>query len=217
MFIIRHDRQKCGHHIHLVKRRLRHTEDPHLSQHYQLDHKSRIDKQRPQRHIMRRKKGAEEQNHAHGDQPGMKGKDHARRRRNPFSPFEMQIKRKVMSQNSTRRRINLQQVYFIRMGILKEQVRQHDGQNTLHDIPQQNDKSRLRSQCPQRVRRTCIAAAVIPDVNAMQLSVKISRLKQSKYISDHQTYSSFHFYLFSFLSRMINLSGVPINPKVSRI
>ena len=43
----RHDRQKSGDNIHLDQGFLRHTEDPHLSQHHQLDHKSRIDDKLP--------------------------------------------------------------------------------------------------------------------------------------------------------------------------
>ena len=99
----------------------------------------------------------------------------------------------------------------------KNNTRNHHCQNTFQDIAEKHQKARLRPEYPKRIRGARIAAPIIPDINAVQSPIQISRLKKAKHISDQQTNYPYHFYLFSFLSLTKNFKGVPAKPNVSRI
>ena len=103
------------------------------------------------------------------------------------------------------------------MGFSKQGHAKQNRKDRLHNISKKYDQPRFCSQNPQGVGGTGIAAAVITDIDAVHFAINKCCLKQAKYIANQNTLQAFHFYLFSFLSRMINLRGVPLNPKASRI
>ena len=66
------------------------------------------------------------------------------------------------------------------MGFVKQYPADHNGKDTLDDIPCKNDQSRLGSQNPKGVGRAGVSASVLSDVDSVQLSVNESGLEQTK-------------------------------------
>ena len=61
----------------------------------------------------------------------------------------------------------------------KNNTRNHHCQNTFQDIAEKHQKARLRPEYPKRIRGARIAAPIIPDINAVQSPIQISRLKKA--------------------------------------
>ena len=100
---------------------------------------------------------------------------------------------------------------------------------SLAEIKEKHEISRLLSHDAHGIGGSGIAASVIPDIDSLVFADQISPLNASKAISDQQTDQPqydvhlsmllpflFRIYFFSssLRSRMMNLIGVPTNPKV---
>ena len=121
-----------------------------------------------------------------------------------------------MSQDRACGCIHSQQWQHIRIFVSKDQAYCEYSQDSLGHISKKYDQSGLFTKHTQGIGRSCIAASALTDINPMHLSINISRLKDSKHISNGKTNQAFH-YSFSFLSLTMNFSEVPLNPKDSRI
>ena len=92
----------------------------------------------------------------------------------------MQIKREIVSENRTCRRIKLKQINLIRVGDAENQAADYNRQNTLDNIPRQHNQPRFCSKHPQGVGGAGVSASVLSDVDSVQLSVNESGLEQTK-------------------------------------
>ena len=97
-----------------------------------------------------------------------------------------------MPQHRSQSRVHSQHGNHICMVLSVDQMHDHHRDDTLKAIPQEGDKPSLPPQRPQGVGGSYIAAAFLPDVHMMQLSVEITGLDQSKGIPDDHTNHTFH-------------------------
>ncbi len=114
----------------------------------------------------------------------MKRQNQPGRSRNPFSSFKIQVKGEIVSQNSPRSRIQHQKINNLSVISSKKQPHRDHRQDTLYHISRKNDQSRLRSENPQGIGRSRVAASVAADINTVRLPVKIRGLKKTECIAD---------------------------------
>ena len=146
----------------------------------------------------------------------------------------MHIKRIIVSHDASQGGIKLQNIDQFRVRFSKERGGQKQGCDDLQHVKQQHREAGLRAKRSQHICHAGVAAAIVPDIDTLPFSEKISRLKQSESQSDQKAVHSDHDILpcrtclrrtiddrqtvasSPLRSRMISLIGVPRKPKVSR-
>ena len=133
---------------------------------------------------MRDEKQSKEGDHADQRKPGVKCDHHTGSRRNSLTALKVHVERIIVSQNGSSARIEAKELDDLFMALTEYSPYQQRRKYALQAVPQEYDQSCLAPKDAKRIGRARIAAPVLPDVNSLQLSIKESRLKQSKNISD---------------------------------
>ena len=150
---------------------------------------------------MGRKEQRKKDHCAYQEDPPVKGKDKTHRSSNSLSSPELQVKRKIMSQNTARRRIQTQKRKNISISLSKENTHKNNRCHTLQTVPQKCQDPRLFSRGTQGIGSSCISASVFSDICFMKPSDNVRSLKQPAYISDGQTNQTLHNRSYSFSPR----------------
>ena len=175
--------------------------------------------------MMCRKKDQGENGKTYEEQLPRKDADQSRHRCDALAAPELHIEREAVSQDCTRACIETAQDR--RDLSSNEKLRcKEKGQNTLCNISDKYDQSRLRPEIPERIGRSRISRSDLSDVNTFRLAIYKRCLKQPETVPEQQAqHSSQHDFSslpqsglsFSLLSLMIKRSEVPRKSKVSRI
>ena len=91
--------------------------------------------------------------------------------------------------------------------------------NAFQTVSQKCQGSCLFPQGTQGIGGPCVSASMLSNINPVHPAINIRCVKQPQYIAHSQTDNTLYHtsYSPSFLSRIINFSEVPLNPKASRI
>ena len=120
-----------------------------------------------------------------------------------------------MSKDTSRCSIQHKQTDNIPAASCKHKLRGKYRKHTLECISKQHKNTVSGPQCPENIGRTGVFASVVPYIYSLEPSYNITCLDESERISKNKTYDTLHY--FSPLSRIMNLSGVPLKPKASLI
>ena len=105
--------QQKRHHIHFIKYQLTAGIHPCLSKEHKKDHKAEISGQRAQGYIVGSEKQKKEHHCAYQKDPPVKSQKKPNRRGNSLASLKFQIKRKIMSKDTSGSGIKFQQTYIV--------------------------------------------------------------------------------------------------------
>ena len=109
--------------------------------------------------------------------PPVKGQKKPHRCGNSLAPLKFQIKREIMSEDTSGSCIKFQKTYIVSKTSAEDQPCDEHGQYTFQDISQKRQGSRLFPHGPEGIGSSRIPAAVFPDIDSLFSSINVGRLE----------------------------------------
>lgn len=160
-------RQSSHHTVHLPCVGLGHLVIPHLSKQdhtYQCRH---ISSDGTKRDIMRGKENTKKHNSTYQKNLPVKRDHQSHRRCDPLAAAEIQVKGKIMPQNTPRCRIETQKRHHFFAGLPKKHSCYENSSHTFQTVTQKGKRTCFFAKGTQSVGGSCISASMLTNIRVM--------------------------------------------------